>query len=194
MHHEVVCHFGECTVADHDRCVLNNEVHQVRGTPYAQDLIGGLLIHERHKSAFPSGHGVLTVRADRQQLVPPKTAELVEQLSNHLADVYDRVAIVEWDDNQMDVEHATIDTDADAHIKEWHALMSTPIAGERERPDIVVVQDIREDLQVGADVDADHLADLVIFKAHQFPVAKHVLVLPDHSRRLLERQADWHVL
>ncbi len=90
----------------------------MRGTPYAQDLVGGLLVHERHKSAFPSGHGVLTVCADRQQLVPPRTAELVEQLANHLADVYCRVAIVEWDDDQMDVEQAATNTDADAHVKE----------------------------------------------------------------------------
>ncbi len=54
--------------------------------------------------------------------------------------------------------------------------MSTPVVSERERPDIVVVQDIRQDLQVGADVDADHLADLVIVEAHRFPIAKHVLV------------------
>ncbi len=59
--------------------------------------------------------------------------------------------------------------------------MNTPIAGQRKRPDIVVVQDIRQDLQVGVDVDADHLADLVIVEAHQFPVVKHVFVLPDHS-------------
>jgi len=59
--------------------------------------------------------------------------------------------------------------------------MSTPIVGERERLDIVVVQDIQQDLQVSADVDANHLADLMIVEAHQFPIAKHVLVLPDHS-------------
>ncbi len=52
------------------------------------------------------------------------------------------MAIVEWDDDQMDVEQAATDTDADAHVKEWHAL-STPVAGERKRPNIVVVQDIR---------------------------------------------------
>ncbi len=104
------------------------------------------------------------------------------------------MAIVEWDDNQMDVEQAATDTDVDAHVKEWHALMSIPVAGERERPDIVVVQDIRQDLQVGTDVDADHLADLVIVEAHQFPIAKHVLVLPDHNRRLPKQQADWRVL
>ncbi|CAM6015971.1 unnamed protein product [Sphagnum balticum] len=118
MHREVVCRFGECAVADLDRRVLNDEVHLVRGTPYAQDLVGGLLVHERHKSAFPSGHGVLTVRANRQQLVPPRTAKLVEQLANHLADIYGRVAIVEWDDDQMDVEQAATDIDADAHVKE----------------------------------------------------------------------------
>jgi hypothetical protein len=50
--------------------------------------------------------------------VPLKTVELVEQLANHLADVYGRVAIVEWDDNQMDVEQAATDTDADVHVKE----------------------------------------------------------------------------
>ncbi len=66
MHCEAVCRFGECTVADHDCRILNDEVHLVRGTPYAQDLVGGFLVHERHKSAFPSSHGVLTVRADRQ--------------------------------------------------------------------------------------------------------------------------------
>jgi len=76
------------------------------------------------------------------------------------------MAIIEWDNDQMDVEQAVTDIDADAHIKEWHALMNTPIAGERECPDIVVVQDIRQDLQVGADVDADHLVDLVIVEAH----------------------------
>ncbi len=65
MHREAVCRFGECVVADHDHRVLNDEVHLVRGTLYAQDLVGGLLVHERHKSAFPSGHGVLTVHADR---------------------------------------------------------------------------------------------------------------------------------
>ncbi len=53
------------------------------------------------------------------------------------------MAIVEWDDDQMDVEQAATDTDANAHVKEWHALMSTPVAGERKRPNIVVVQDIR---------------------------------------------------
>jgi hypothetical protein len=50
----------------------------VRGTPYAQDLVGRFLVHERHKSAFPSGHGVPTVRADRQQLVPLRTVEPVK--------------------------------------------------------------------------------------------------------------------
>jgi hypothetical protein len=104
------------------------------------------------------------------------------------------MTIVEWHNDQMDVEQAATDIDADAHIKEWHALMSTPVADERERPDIVVVQDIWQDLQVGTDVDANHLADLVIVEAHQFPVPKHVLVLPDHSRRLPERQVDWRVL
>jgi len=94
----------------------------------------------------------------------------------------------------MDVEQVATDIDADAHVKEWHALMSTLVAGERKRPDIVVVQDIRQDLQVGANVDTDHLVDLVIIEAHKFPVAKHVLVLPDHSRRLPERQVDWRVL
>ncbi len=118
MHREDVCRFGECTVTDHDRRVLNDEVHLVRRTPYAQDLVSGLLVHERHKSAFPSGHGVLIVRANRQQLVPLRTVELVEQLVNHLADVYGRVAIVEWDDDQMDVEQAATDTDADTHVKE----------------------------------------------------------------------------
>ncbi|CAK9190116.1 unnamed protein product [Sphagnum troendelagicum] len=118
MHREAVCHFGECAIADHDHCVLNDEVHLVRGTPYAQDLVGGLLVHEHHKSAFPSGHGVLTVRADQQQLVPPRTAKLVEQLANHLADVYGRMAIVERDDNQMDVEQAATDINADVHVKE----------------------------------------------------------------------------
>jgi len=62
--------------------------------------------------------------------VPPRTAELVEHLANHLADVYDRVAIVKWDDDQMDVEQAAIDTDANAHVKKSHALMSTPVADE----------------------------------------------------------------
>ncbi|CAM6057362.1 unnamed protein product [Sphagnum tenellum] len=81
MHREVVCRFGECAVVDHDHHVLNDEVHLVCGTPYAQDLVGGLLVHECHKSAFPSGHGVLTVCADRQQLLPPRTAKLVEQLA-----------------------------------------------------------------------------------------------------------------
>ncbi len=104
------------------------------------------------------------------------------------------MAIVEWDDDQMDVEQAATDIDADAHVKEWHAWMSTLVASEQEHLDIVVVQDIRQDLQVGADVDVDHLANLVIVEAHQFPVAKHILVLPDHSRRLPERQADWCVL
>ncbi len=104
------------------------------------------------------------------------------------------MVIVEWDDDQMDVEQAATDADADAHIKEWHTLMSTPVANEQERPDIVVVQDIRQDLQVGVDVDADHLADLVIIEAHKFPVVKHILVLPDHSRHLPEWQADWRVL
>jgi len=104
------------------------------------------------------------------------------------------VAIVEWEDDQMDVEQAATDIDANAHVKEWHALMSTLVVGEWERPNIVVVQDIRQDLQVGADIDADHLADLVIVEAHQFPVAKHVLVLPDHNRCLPEWQADWRVL
>jgi hypothetical protein len=118
MHCEAVCHFGKCAVADHDRRVLNDEVHLVRRTPYAQDLVGRLLVHECHKSAFPFGHGVFTVRADRQQLVPPRTAELVEQLANHLANVYGRVVIVKWDDDQMDVEQAATDTDADAHVKE----------------------------------------------------------------------------
>ncbi len=66
MHREAVCRIGECVVADHDCCVLNDEVHLVRETPYAQDLIGGLLVHERHKFAFLSGHGVFTVRADQQ--------------------------------------------------------------------------------------------------------------------------------
>jgi len=50
--------------------------------------------------------------------VPPRTAELVEQLANHLADVYSRMAITEWDNDQMDVEQAVTDIDADAHIKE----------------------------------------------------------------------------
>ncbi len=117
MHREAVCRFGECAVVDHDHRVLNDKVHLVRETPYAQDLVSGLLVHERHKSAFPSGHGVPIIRADRQQLVPPRTAELVEQLANHLVDVYGRVAIVEWDDDQMDVEQAAIDTDAEAHVK-----------------------------------------------------------------------------
>ncbi len=166
MHREAVCHFGECAVADHDRCVLNDEVHLVRGTPYAQYFVGRLLVHEHHKSAFRSGHGVLTVRANWQHLVSPRTTKLVEQLANHLVDVYGRVAIVEWDDDQIDVEQAATDTDADAHVKEWHALMSTPVAGEWERLDIVVVKDIRQDLQVGTDVDADHHADLVIVEAH----------------------------
>ncbi len=118
MHREAVCRFGECAVVDHDRHVLNDEVHLVRGTPYAQDLVGGLLVHERHKSASPSGHGVFTIRADRQQFVPPRTTELVEQLANYLADVYGRVAIIEWDADQMDVEQAATDTDVDAHVKE----------------------------------------------------------------------------
>jgi len=118
MHHEAVCRFGECVVVNHDRRVLNDEVHLVRGTPYVQDLVGGFLVDERHKSAFPSGHGVLTVCANQQQLVPLRTAELVEQLANHLTDVYSRVAIVEWDDDQMDVEQAATDTNADAHVKE----------------------------------------------------------------------------
>ncbi len=118
MHCEAMCHFGECAVADHDRRIMNDEVHLVRTTPYAQDLVGVLLVHEHHKSAFPSGHGVLTVRADQQQLVSPRTAKLVEQLVNHLVDVYGRVVIIEWDDDQMDVEQVATDTDADAHVKE----------------------------------------------------------------------------
>jgi len=68
--------------------------------------------------------------------------------------------------------------------------MSTPVASERERPNIMVVQDIRQDLQVDADVNTNHLANLMIVEAHQFPVAKHVLVMRDHSRRPPERQAD----
>ncbi len=90
----------------------------MRETPYAQDLVGGFLVHERHKSAFPSGHVVLAVRANRQHLLSPRTAELVEQLANHLADVYGRMAIVKWDDDQMGVEQAATDTYTDAYVKE----------------------------------------------------------------------------
>lgn len=43
---------------------------------------------------------------------------------------------------------------------------------------------------VGADVDADHLADLVIVEAGQYGDSERVLVLLDDARRVPERHSE----
>lgn len=57
-----------------------------------------------------------------------------------------------------------------------------------------MIRDIRHDLQVGADVGADHLADLLIVQIDQSPASKNVRILPEQRRSLPECQADLGVL
>jgi len=62
---EGVRDLGERAVADLAGGVLDDEVNLMRRTPDAQDLVDGLLGHQRDELAEPSRHCVLAVRADR---------------------------------------------------------------------------------------------------------------------------------
>jgi hypothetical protein len=64
--HEGVRDLGECVVADLAGGVHDDEVDLMRRTPDAQDLVDGLLGHQRDEPAEPSCHCVLAVRADRR--------------------------------------------------------------------------------------------------------------------------------
>ncbi len=162
----------------------------MRRTPDAKDLVDGLLDHQRDEPAEPACHRVLAVRADRHQLDPPQGTEMIEQLADHLEDVDGRVPLEERNAYKMDVEQDTPDVGADANVEERRVEVSGAVTGERERPDLVVVQNIRQDLQVCANVHADHLADFMIVEAGKSRVAERILVVGDHGRRLPEGQAN----
>jgi len=185
--HEGVRNLGEWTAADLAGRVLDDEVNLMQRTPDAKYLVDGLLDHQRDKPAEPARHRVLAVRANRHQLDPPQGTEMIEQLADHLEDVDGRVPLEERNAYEMDVEQDTSDAGADANVEERRVEeVSGVITGERERPDLVVVQNIRQDLQVCANVHADHLANLMIVEAGKSRVTERILVVGDHDRRLHE--------
>ncbi|CAK9232471.1 unnamed protein product [Sphagnum troendelagicum] len=94
----------------------------------------------------------------------------------------------------MDVEQDTPDAGANANVEEQRVEVSGAVAGEQEHPDLIVIQNIRQDLQVYVDVHVDHLADLMIVKADKSRVAERILMVGDHGRRLPEGQANRRVL
>jgi len=154
----------------------------------------GLLDHQRDEPAELARHRVLAVRADRHQLDSPQGTKMIEQLADHLEDVDGRVPLEERNAYEMDVEQDTPDAGADANVEERRVEVSGAVADERECPDLVIVQNIRQDLQVCANVHADHLADLMIVEAGKSRVAERILVVGDHSGRLPEGQANRRVL
>jgi len=62
---EGVHDLGERAVVDLAGGILDDEVDLMRRTPDAQDLVDGLLGHQRDEPAEPSRHCVFAVRADQ---------------------------------------------------------------------------------------------------------------------------------
>lgn len=185
---------GELIVSDMDRVFLHEEIHLMRRAPDAQNLVEGLLRHQRDEPADTARNRVLNAQAYRHQNEPQIKTQMVKTLAEHLSDVHGRVKLVERVADYMHVVQNAPDADTDAKVEEGYALMSDPVAGERERSDVVVAQDVRQDLQVGLDDDADLLADFVIVEAGVFGVAERILLLPDHARSLFERHPELCVL
>jgi hypothetical protein len=63
---EGVHDLGKRVIVDLVGGVLDDEVNLMRRTPDAQDLVNGLLGHQRDEPAEPSYHCVFAVRADRR--------------------------------------------------------------------------------------------------------------------------------
>jgi len=80
--------------------------------------------------------------------VPPPTTDVIQQFVDHVEDVGGRVTLEERDTDEVDVEQDAPDAGADANVEERRVVMSAAVAGEGERPDLVVIQNIRQDLQV----------------------------------------------
>ena len=137
-----------------------------------EDVVGGFLGHQRDKSAKPSRHYVFAFHIDQDQFGPLGNTRMVEQLADHLVDVLGHVPLIERDADDMRIVQDT----ANVYVKVRHTFVGGPIAGKRERLDFIV-RDVRHDLQVSADIVADHLANLVIIKTSQLHTAKCVLVL-----------------
>jgi len=73
---------------------------------------------------------------------------VIQQLADHVEDVGGRVTLEERDTDEMDVEQDAPDAGADANVEERRVMMSVAVTSEGERPDLVVIQNIRQDLQV----------------------------------------------
>jgi hypothetical protein len=73
---------------------------------------------------------------------------VIQQLADHVEDVGGRVTLEERDTDEMGVEQDAPDAGADVNVEERHVVMSAAVAGEGKRPDLVVIQNIRQDLQV----------------------------------------------
>ncbi|CAK9232469.1 unnamed protein product [Sphagnum troendelagicum] len=58
--------------------ILDDEVDLMQKTPDAQDLVDGLLDHQRDEHAEPAHQRVLAIRADQHQLDPPQGTEMIE--------------------------------------------------------------------------------------------------------------------
>jgi hypothetical protein len=71
IHRECVRNFVEIATIKITSNPLDNQVKLMRRTPYTKHIIVTLLIQKNDDTTVSARHGVLTIRADRYELVAP---------------------------------------------------------------------------------------------------------------------------
>jgi len=127
MHRERVGNLVELLV-QHPMCgILNNNIELVKDAPNAKHRIRTLIFQQCDNTNVSTNHGVLSIRADRNDFFAPRWRHSVEQNLDELHVVLSSMSFEEWNEDEVKVVEHTFHAHANPLIKQRNTQMSACI-------------------------------------------------------------------
>ncbi len=112
-------------LVQHPMCgILDNDIELVRDTPNAKHRIRALILQQCDNTSMSTSHGVLSIRAYRNDFFAPGWRHGVEQNLDELHIVLSGMSFEEWNEDDVKVVEHAFHTHANSLIEERNTQMS----------------------------------------------------------------------
>jgi hypothetical protein len=108
--------------------ILDNDIELVRDAPNAKHRIRALILQQCDNTSVPTSHGVLSIRADRNDFFAPRWRHGVEQNLDELHVVLSGMSFEEWNKDEVKVVEHAFHAHANPLIEERNTQMSACIS------------------------------------------------------------------
>jgi len=128
MHKERVGNLVERLV-QHPMCgILDNNIELVRDAPNVKHKIRALILQQCDNTNVSTNHGVLSIRAYRNDFFTPGWKHVVEQNLDELHVVLSGMSFEEWNEDEVKVVEHAFHAHANPQIEERNTQMSACIS------------------------------------------------------------------